>query len=100
MHTIEIKPSEKKDKKYKAVIDGTKNVHFGQAGASDMTQHKKEVRKHAYIQRHKKNENWTAAGFNTAGLLSKHFLWNKKTLAASVMDVNEKFKNLNVKMKI
>ena len=58
MHTIEIKPSEKKDKKYKAVIDGTKNVHFGQAGASDMTQHKNEDRKHAYIQRHKKHENW------------------------------------------
>ena len=100
MHTIEIKPSEKKDKKYKAVIDGTKNVHFGQAGASDMTQHKNEDRKHAYIQRHKKHENWTASGFKTAGFWSKWANWNKPTLQASVNDINKKFKSLNVKLKI
>ena len=67
---------------------------------SDYTKHKNDERKNAYVQRHKKNGHWTAAGFKTAGFLSKHLLWNKKTLAASVKDVNDKFKNLNVKMKI
>ena len=65
-----------------------------------MTQHKNEERKNAYIQRHKKNENWTAAGFKTAGFWSKWANWNKPTLQASINDINKKFKSLNVKLKI
>ena len=34
---IIITPSDKKDKKYEARIDGKKSIHFGQAGASDFT---------------------------------------------------------------
>ena len=34
---VVISRSENKNKKYKAVIDGKKTVHFGQSGASDMT---------------------------------------------------------------
>ena len=37
---IIIKPSNKTDKKYMAIIDDKKTVHFGQAGASDFTKHK------------------------------------------------------------
>ena len=55
---IEISKSNKKDKKLKAVIDGKKTIHFGQAGASDFTKHKDPDRKDNYISRHKKNENW------------------------------------------
>ena len=77
---VVISKSENKNEKYKAVIVGKKTVHFGQAGASDMTQHKDKDRKQRYIDRHKKNENWGASGVDTAGFYSKHVLWNKGTL--------------------
>lgn len=99
MHTVVISKSDKPDKKFKAVIDNKKTVHFGQAGASDFTKHKDEDRKRAYTQRHKKNEDWTASGYTTAGFYAKHVLWNKKTLKASVNDLNDKFRSLNVKLK-
>ena len=45
--------------KYYILTESDKKVYFGQAGASDMTQHKSEERKMRYINRHKNNENWT-----------------------------------------
>ena len=96
---VVISKSENKNKKCKAVIDGKKTVHFGQAGASDMTQHKDKDRKQRYISRHKKNENWGASGVDTAGFYSKHVLWNKETLKKSVDDLNNRFKNINIKIK-
>ena len=41
MLEIVITKSKTKDKKYDAIIDGRKTIHFGQAGASDFTIHKK-----------------------------------------------------------
>ena len=45
---ITISKSDRKNKKFKAIVEGNdrkKTVHFGQAGASDMTQHGDEKRK-------------------------------------------------------
>jgi len=94
---IIISKSNRKDKKLKAVIDNKKTVHFGQAGASDMTQHKNEDRKKLYIDRHKKNENWN--DYKTAGFYAKHILWNKPTIQESIKDTNNKFKNIHIKYK-
>lgn len=58
MANIVFQPSNKKGKKYDAVVDGKKTVSFGQSGASDFTIHKDEDRKDRYITRHKKHENW------------------------------------------
>ena len=44
-HNIIISKSTKKDKTYMANIDNTKNIHFGQSGASDMTMHNDSDRK-------------------------------------------------------
>ena len=55
---IEISKSNTSDKKLKAVIDGKKTVHFGQAGASEFTKHKDPERKANYINRHS-NEDWS-----------------------------------------
>ena len=96
---VVITKSKKPDKKYDARIDGSKTVSFGQKGASDFTKHKDTERKNRYIDRHKKNENWNASGAKTAGFYSKHVLWNKPTLKASIDDINKRFKGLNVKMK-
>ena len=91
---IVISRSEKPDKKFEARIDGRKSIHFGQAGASDFTQHKNLLRKERYLQRHSKNEDWT--NYNTAGFYSRWLLWNKETLAESISDTNRRFPNLHI----
>ena len=84
--------SKKPDKKYDARIDGTKTVSFGQKGASDFTKHKDPQRKDRYIDRHKAREDWTKSNVKPAGWMSKHALWNKPTIQASIDDINKKFK--------
>ena len=93
-----IRRSKKADKKYDAVIDGKKTVSFGAKGYSDFTQHKDPERKQRYINRHKKAENWNDP--KTAGFYAKHVLWNKPTLTSSVADINKRYKNLTVKIRI
>ena len=96
---VVISKSDNKNKKYKAVIDGKKTIHFGAKGYEDFTTHKDKDRKQRYIDRHKKREDWGASGVDTAGFYSKHVLWNKDTLTKSVDDLNKKFKNINIKLK-
>ena len=96
---IVISKSDNKHKKFKAIIDGKKTVHFGAKGYDDFTTHNDKDRKDNYIARHKKREDWTRSGFDTAGFYAKHVLWNKNTLNKSVEDLNKKFKSLNVKLK-
>ena len=57
-------------KKYYIITESGKKEYFGQAGASDMTQHKDDEKKQRYINRFKHNENWTISGINTAGFWS------------------------------
>ncbi len=94
---VEISPSNKSGKKYKAIINNKKTIHFGAQGASDFTLHKDEARKQRYIERHRKNEDWTDP--KTAGFYAKHILWNKETIQASIKDTNRKFKDVNIKFK-
>ena len=96
---VVITKSKKPDKKYDALVNGTKTISFGEKGASDFTKHKDKDRKEAYIARHTNNENWGTTGVKTAGFWSRHILWSKPTLKASVDDINKRFKHLNVKMK-
>ena len=91
---ITISKSDKKDKKFKAIVEDNsrkKTVHFGQAGASDMTQHGDEKRKDRYISRHRKREDWTKSGIDTAGFYSEHLLWNKDSFDKSFKDLKKKF---------
>ena len=80
--------SKKLDKKYDARIDGPKTVSLGQKMASDYTKHKDKYRKGRYIDRHKKNEDWTKYCAKAAGFYIKHVLWNRPTLKASIDDIN------------
>lgn len=77
-----ILPSNRSGKKYMIVLrkDGkkVKTIHFGQAGASDFTQHKDEERRKRYVDRHKNNENWNDE--KSAGFYAYHILWRFKTL--------------------
>ena len=94
---IIIKPSHLSSKKYDAIIDDKKTIPFGQKNASDYTKHKDNERKERYIDRRKKNENWNDV--YTAGFWSKNILWNKKTITESIRDTNNRFKNINIKIK-
>ena len=96
---IEISKSNKSEKKLKAVIDGKKTIHFGSAGASDYTKHKDPERKERYIDRHKKREDWGKGGVDTAGFYSRWVTWHKPTIEASVKDLNQRYKDINFKLK-
>ncbi len=95
---IIIKPSNRQGKKYDAIINNNKTISFGQKGASDFTIHKDSERKNRYINRHKKNEQWDNP--LTAGFWSRWITWEKPTLKEAVNNVNSKFKNINVKLKV
>ena len=98
---IIIKNSKKPEKKFEAVIDGHKTVPFGQKGYSDYTLHKDPERKDRYIKRHAgMGETWTKDGIKTPGFYARWILWNKPTLKGSVDDLNKKFKDVNVKLKL
>jgi len=79
-----------------------KTVKFGSEGMGDFTLFTKkkgstlsnpslggltpEEHKERYITRHQKREDWTKSGTGTAGFWSKHILWNKPTVEASLKD--------------
>ena len=95
---VVIKKSNTKGKKFDAVINDKKTVSFGSAGASDYTKHKDPERKERYIARHKKNENWTKSGVDTAGWLSRFILWEKPTLKGAVENANKKYGDIRFKI--
>ena len=89
-----ISRSAKPDKKFEARINGRRSIHFGAHGYSDFTQHKDSERKHRYLQRHSKNEDWN--NYNTAAFYATNLLWNKPTIAESISDTNRRFPNLHI----
>ena len=52
-----IKPSDKTNKTFMAVIENKKTLHFGDSRYSDYTKHKDPERKKSYLSRHK-NDNF------------------------------------------
>jgi len=76
--------------KYKVKI-GNKTVQFGAKGYIDFTKGATLKQKSAYINRHKKRENWGASGIETAGFWAKNLLWNKNTIKESLADVKRRF---------
>jgi hypothetical protein len=95
---ISVKKSDKTGKKYMAIIDGKKTIHFGQSGASDFTIHKDLERKQRYINRHKKREEHIWDNPTTPSFWAKNLLWNKETLKESINDINKRY-NINARIK-
>jgi len=93
---IIIKKSEAKGKKFRAIVEG-KTINFGDSEAEDYTMHNDKERRSRYIARHQKNEQWTKSGIKTAGFWSRWLLWNKKSIKASIDDIERSF---NVKIKL
>ena len=81
MKLVSITPSDKSDKKLKAVFETdtgrTKTVHFGAKGMDDYTiTHDKEAQKR-YLARHAKREDWNNPV--SPGALSRWILWGDST---------------------
>ena len=91
---IVIKKSHNQNKKFMALIDDKKTIHFG-AKHEDYTHHKDDKRKKAYLARHKHDN----AQNPYAGFYATNLLWHKPTLKESIQSTNNKFKNLNIKLK-
>lgn len=82
-----IQSSKRPNKRLEAKF-GRKTVAFGQRGGSAYPDHKDERTKNNWEARHRVRENWT--DYDTPGALAKHVLWNKKTIRASVADLNKR----------
>ena len=93
-----ISKSDRKDKKYKAVINGSKTVHFGQAGASDYTKHKDYKRRELYITRHQK-EDWSISNIASPAFMSRWILWEHITLQGAIDALNKKYKSVSFTFK-
>ena len=66
-----------------AQAEGHRTVHFRQRGASDFTSHRDEALRQACISWHGSKENWGRTGVMTPGWLSRHLLWEKRSLRAA-----------------
>ena len=84
--------SKRKDKKYeiKNEIGVSKSIHFGGRFYEDYLIHKNDIKKENYIKRHQVNEDWS--DLTMAGTWSRYILWNKKSLDASIKDMEKRFK--------
>jgi hypothetical protein len=97
MCQVDIKPSNRGEKKLMAVFTNCKSgekkvTHFGAKGMSDFTMHHDEARKQRYITRHgggTGRENWKDP--YSAGALSRYILWNKHTRKESIDDYKKRF---------
>ena len=92
-------PSNLKTKKYVVKFTNEKTgrintIHFGAAGMSDYTINKDDRRKELYINRHI-NDNIN--DLNYSGCWSMNLLWNKKTIAASIRDMEKRY-NININL--
>ncbi len=89
------KSNNKKNKFSVSFLNDTgkiKTISFGQAGASDFTQHKDLKRKLAYLRRHI-NENWRDP--HTKGFWARWLLWHKDDLNDAIKSIERLF-NLKI----
>ena len=97
MESFVLTRSPRAEKKWRIKV-GTRNIDFGAEGYSDMTMHKDESRKQAYISRHASREDWNKSGIETRGFWSRWLLWNKPSLEESIRDIEKRF-NIKINKK-
>lgn len=87
-----IRKSSRPEKKWMAVFENGRTVHFGASGYEDYTQHKDPERMRRYRLRHPSGrENHSKSGMYTAGFWAMHLLWNKPSMQASAKDIERRF---------
>lgn len=93
MKLLSVVPSEKPDKKMKAMFEvngRTRTIHFGQKKADDYTITKDKDQRERYLTRHKAREDWNKP--DSAGALSKWILWGNSTnIHTNIAEFKKKF---------
>jgi hypothetical protein len=91
MQVFILERSENPKKKYTIIrlIPSLKYISFGDSRYEDFTTHNDSERKKRYLARHKPTEDWNNS--ETAGFWSRWLLWNKKTISASIRDMEKRF---------
>ena len=95
---VVITKSSKENKKFDAVVNGSKTVSFGDSSYQDYRQHKDPIRREAYIKRHSK-EDWSKSNIASPAWMSRYTLWEKPTLKGAVDNANKKYKHVKVTLK-
>ena len=87
---INVIPSNRINKKYKAIFSDHPPVHFGSKFGQNYLHHKNVYLRFNYLKRHEKNENWDDP--YSAGALSAYLLWgNNSNLTDNIYDFNKVF---------
>jgi len=83
-------------KRFVAVFDNNKRVHFGQPNATTYVDGATEQQKVAYLARHGSplsREDWSPTGRQTAGYLSRWVLWGPtRDIATNVRRIGGTFR--------
>lgn len=92
MTKVILEDASRVDKKYKVTLKGHQ-FSFGHPKYEDFTVHGEEARKQSYLKRMgSSNQDWGITGVATPGFWARWLLWNKPTLAASIKDMERRFK--------
>lgn len=93
MKLLSVTPSDKPNKKMKAIFEvngRTRTIHFGQKKADDYTITKDKDQRERYLTRHKAREDWNKP--DSAGALSKWILWGNSTnIHTNIAEFKKKF---------
>lgn len=90
---MEIETSTRKNKRYVAIFDDGRKVHFGFKGGSTYLDHKDKTKRRNYILRHQVNEKKFYTNPYRPATLSRFILWgNATTLKGAIKDYIKKFK--------
>ena len=93
---IEVLPSHRKNKKYKAIINDGTQVHFGLKNSNTFIDSASIQARNAYLARHLANKVEKQLIGNlvmSPSLLSAYILWNTNDLEKNVEILNSLFKN-------
>ena len=84
--------SDMPNKKFYVITDDYRRLYFGDTKYEHFTEgHLNEIRRKAYINRHKKNESWNNK--DSAGFWSYHYLWEFPTYKEAYENIKKKYLN-------
>ena len=89
---MKIEKSDRKEKRFIAIFDNGKKIHFGFKGGSTYIDHKDKVKRKNYIARHEVNEKQFYKDPYRPATLSRFILWGDATnLNQAIKDYKKKF---------
>ena len=83
------------NKKFYIITNNYRRLYFGDSRYEHFTEgHLNEIRRKAYMNRHKKNENWN--NIDSAGFWSYHYLWRFPTYKEAYEEIQKILKNIYI----